>query len=276
MRLDLKPAAASAAGAFLLLLILDLTWPGHGIWLLVAGILLALSAAGLWYRDRLAPERSLSSRQPGSPFADVGAYGLSGARVRALHQEQTGVPIAGVVAPVAALAILLFIGGAIGSSEPQVSETATTLQQDVAAIDRSGDSELQTPQVQPPAAHQTQTTTAVTAVTTSRASDAPEDSAAAPPQSSEPVKPIVVAAPQPASAATEEPDAEDIDLRTLSAVEYTVEEGDTLYDIAERYDSTVEAIMDLNELDASSFIHPGDVLLIPQVEDDSGNAGEES
>ena len=59
-------------------------------------------------------------------------------------------------------------------------------------------------------------------------------------------------------------------------VEYTVEEGDTLYDIAERYDSTVEAIMDLNELDASSFIHPGDVLLIPQVGDDSGNAGEES
>ena len=187
MRLDLKPAAASAAAAFLLLLILDLTWPGHGIWLLVAGILLALSAAGLWYRDRLAPERSLSSRQPGSPFADVGAYGLSGARVRALHQEQTGVPIAGVVAPVAALAILLFIGGAIGSSEPQVPETATTLQQDVAAIDRSSDSKLQTPQVQPPAAHQTQqtqTTTAVTAVTTSRASDASEDSTAATPQSS--------------------------------------------------------------------------------------------
>ena len=279
MRLDIKPAAASAAAAVLLLLILHLTWPGHGVWLLVVGILLALSAAGLWYRGRLTPGRGPYSQQPRSPFADVGAYGLSGSHIQALRPEQTGVPLAGVVAPVAALAILLFIGGAIGSNEAPVPETVTTLQQDVTAIDRSGDSELQTPQVNPPAAHQTQqtqTATAVTAVTSSRATAASEDAAATGVQSSEPVKPIIVAAPKPASAAAEEPEVEDIDPRALTAVEYTVEEGDTLYDIAERYDSTVEAIMDLNELDASSFIHPGDVLLIPRVEDDSDSAGEES
>lgn len=279
MRLDIKPAAASAAAAVLLLLLLDLTWPGHGIWLLVVGILLALTAAGLWYRDRVVPERGAYSPQPRSPYADVGAYGLSGARVPALRQEQHGVPLAGVVAPVAALAILLFIGGAIGSSESTTPEAVTTVQQDVSAIDRSSDSELQTPQVRPPTAHQTQqaqTTTAVTAVTSSDSvpnnAVATETSATSTAQSSKPIKPIVVNAPQPASATEEEAEVEEIDPRALTAVEYTVEEGDTLYDIAERYDSSVEAIMDLNELDASSFIHPGDVLLIPQLEDE----GEES
>ena len=275
MRLDIKPAAAAAAAAVLLLLILDLTWPGHGIWLLVVGILLALTAAGVWYRDRILPERGAYAPQSRSPFEDVGAYGLSGARKQASGQEQTGVPLAAVVAPVAVLAILLFIGGAIGSSEPTTPEAVTTVQQDVSAIDRSSDSELQTPHVQPPTAHQTQqtqTTTTVTAVTSSTSSAAREDSAKIAAQSSEPIKPIVVNAPQPASATEAEAEVEEIDPRALTAVEYTVEEGDTLYDIAERYDSSVEAIMDLNELDASSFIHPGDVLLIPQLEDE----GEES
>lgn len=272
MRLDIKPAAASAAAAFLLLLIFDLTWPGHGVWLLIVGIVLALTAAGLWYRDRIETERGPQARQPRSPFTDVGAYGLSGARVQALREERTGVPLAVIVAPVAVLAILLFVGGAIGSTEPKTPEAVTTMQPDVAAIDRSSDSELETPQVQPPTAHQTQqtqTTTAVTAVTSGASAAAPDDATTTAGQSAETIKPIVVQAPQPASVADDAAEVEEIDPRTLTAVEYTVEEGDTLYDIAERYDSTVEAIMDLNQLDASSFIHPGDVLLIPQIEEES-------
>lgn len=275
MRLDLKPAAVSAAAAVLLLLIFDLTWPGHGIWLLVVGILLAITAGGLWYRDRLQTQAGPDAGHDGNPFSEVGAYGLSGTRVSTLTRERSGVPLSGVMATVAALAILLFIGGAIGSGDSTATEPLTTLKQDAVAIDRSGDSELQTPQVQPPSGHQTQqaqTTTTITAVTTTTSSDEPKADATAPSQSSEPVKPIVVAAPQPASAAEEVAEVEEIDPRALTAIEYTVEEGDTLYDIALRYDSTVEAIMDLNELDASSFIHPGDVLLIPQIESE----GEES
>ena len=249
------------------------------MWLLVVGMLLALAAAGLWYRDRIGSERDADPQQPRSPFADVGAYGLSGASVAARRPDQTGFPLAAVVAPVAALSILLFIGGAIGSSASPTPEAITTVQQDVAAIDRSGDSELQTPQVQPPAAHQAQpaqTSTVVTAVTSPRSTVTTEDAATVTRQSSEPIKPIVVSAPQPASATDEAADAEQVDPRALTAVQYTVEPGDTLYEIAERYDSTVEAIMDLNELDAFSFIHPGDVLLIPQVEVESVPSSEES
>ena len=274
MRLDIKPAAASAGAAFLLLLILHLTWPGHGLWLLVLGVLLALTSAGLWYHARNANQSVQSSRRQRAPFADVGAYGLSGARVQALSQRQTGVPFAAILAPVAALSILLFIGGAIGSSESPTPEAVSTVQHDVAAIDRSGDTEMQTPQVRPPTAHQTQqtsTTATVTAVTNT-SSTTPDAAANTASQASAPSKPIVVQAPQPASAADEEAEAEQLDPRALTAIEYTVEEGDTLYDIAARYDSTVEAIMDLNKLDAFSFIHPGDVLLIPQVDDE----GEES
>ena len=279
MRLEIKPAAASAAAAFLLLLILDLTWPGHGIWLLVIGILLALSAAGLWYWDRLAAEHGAYPQQPRSPFLDVGAYGLSGARVPALRKARVGVPVAAVVAPVAALSILLFIGGSLGSSESATTEAVTAIQQDVMAIDRSGDSELQTPQVQPPTAHQTQqaqTSTAVNALRSANTAVTEEDSAIATAQSSNPIKPIVVDAPQPASGSDQDAEVEEIDPRALSAVEYTVEEGDTLYDIAERYGSSVEAIMGLNKLDAFSFIHPGDVLLIPQVDVQNEDPGEES
>ena len=275
MRLDIKPAAAFAGAAFLLLLILHLTWPGHGLWLFVLGVMLAITATALWFQARTTTLGFQSSRQQRAPFADVGAYGLSGARVQALRQHQTGVPLAAVVAPVAALSILLFIGGAIGSSESPAPEAVSTIQQDVAAIDRSGDTEMQTPQVQPPTAHQTQqtrpvtTVTAVTTTTSTTTSATPDPAADTASQSSAPIKPIVVQAPKPASAADEEAEVEQIDPRALTAIEYTVEEGDTLYDIAERYDSTVEAIMDLNKLDAFSFIHPGDVLLIPQVDDEA-------
>ncbi|MDE2892088.1 MAG: LysM peptidoglycan-binding domain-containing protein [Chloroflexota bacterium] len=274
MRLDVKPAAAAAGAAFLLLLILHLTWPGHGLWLLVLGVLLALTSAALWYHARNAIQSTHLSQHQRAPFADVGAYGLSGANVQAIRQRRTGVPLAAVVAPIAALSILLFIGGAIGSSESQTPEVVSTIQHDVTAIDRSGDTAMQTPQVRPPTAHQTQQTTAPATVTavTSTSSTTPDAAANTASQSSAPIKPIVVQAPQPASAADEDAEVEEIDPRALTAIEYTVEEGDTLYDIAARYDSTVEGIMDLNKLDAFSFIHPGDVLLIPQVDDE----GEES
>ena len=45
-------------------------------------------------------------------------------------------------------------------------------------------------------------------------------------------------------------------------------DGDTLYEIALTYGSTVDAILTLNGLSNADFIHPGEVLLIPQPDPD--------
>jgi len=63
-------------------------------------------------------------------------------------------------------------------------------------------------------------------------------------------------------------DEVDLTPQSVDTFEYVVEPGDTLYEIAERYDLTVDEIMNLNGLDSNSFIHPGDVLLIPLPEEE--------
>ena len=273
MRVNLKSGAASAAAVFMLLLILSLTWPGHGVWSLVVGILIGLAAAYLWWRDSFADDRSGQSPAQSSAFSNVGAYGLSGAALESSRQPTSGVPLFGILASISALAILFFVAGSIGSADDAAQETPTALDGNVAAIDRSRDGEPVAPQVAPPASSQIQQsqTTAVAAVSSQQTSTTtPEASTQT--QQTAPVKPIVVAAPQTASAAEDEADNADLVPESANTFEYTVEEGDTLYEIAERYDSTVDAIMTLNQLDATSFIHPGDTLLIPILEDD----GEES
>ena len=264
MRINLKPAAASAAAAFLLLLVFSLTWPGHGIWLLVVGILTGLIAAYFWWRDRFLLEQDPYAPINTSPFTNVGAYGLAGSQIELSRQPEAGVPLAGLLAPVSALAILLFVGVAIGSAETTVQESSTSLDQNVSVIDRSGDGEPETPQVDPPFAGQIQqTSTTVTSVAPPQNSTASPQASTESQQSTAPVKPIVVAAPQAASPAGDASEEVDLTPQAANTFEYIVEEGDTLYDIAELYDSTVEAIMNLNKLDSFSFIHPGDVLLIP-------------
>lgn len=284
MRIPPKPGAASAAAAFLLLLLFHLTWPGPGIWLLIVGIMIGLAAAYVWWRNRFQSDQNGWLSDDSHPFADVGAYGLSGAALsssgrssgRSSGQESSGVPLYGLLAPISALAILLFIGGAIGSADATGEEPLTVLEEDVSAIDRSGDSELSTSQVAPVSSRQvqiSQTSSAPAPSSTQQTSSDAADDESVTQQAAAPVKPIVVAAPKAASPAGEEA-AEDLVPESANTFEYTVEEGDTLYDIAERYNSTVDAIMNLNKLDAYSFIHPGDVLLIPL---DSGDSdGEES
>ena len=278
MRVKLKPAAAAAAATFLLLLLFNLTWPGHGVWLLIVGILMGLSGAYLWWRDRFLASQDSPNNVAGSPFADVGAYGLAGTAVRTSRQTASGVPLSGVLAPVAALALLLFIGGTIGSAEPQVQETSSTLEQNVSVIDRSRDGEPVTPQVDPPSAvgvRETETATTSSTVTPPQTSATSQQASTGDQQSSAPVKPIVVAAPTAASPSQDEPEAVAFVPESANTFEYIVEEGDTLYDIAERYNSTVETLMNLNRLDTTSFIHPGDVLLIP-LESEESEAEESS
>ena len=285
MRLNLKPAAAAAAAVFLLLLTLDLTWPGHGVWLLVVGILSALASAGLWWRDHELSRAAERETIAPSQHVSVTEYGIRGAPMQAaVRRSPVGVSVSLPLASISALAILLFIGGAIGAAEPAAEpaavESVAELGQGVSAIDRSRDGQAQRPQVAPPASAQPTTQDAqITTVTTAASADTgpaagPIESGAAgvsseeSAQTSARVRPIVVAAPSAASAEerqrsnTLEPPA------SVETTEYTVEEGDTLYEIAERYEATVEAIMALNDLDAHSFIHPGDVLKIPINQED--------
>lgn len=277
MRLHPKPAAATAGGAFLLLLFLSLAWPGTGIWLLVVGILFGLTAGYLWYAERLSRENHPYAAPTVTPFANVGAYGLIGPAVRTARtasRNHRAVPLAGVLAPISALAILLFVGGTIGTGEVSESVPSTTpLQRNVTAIDRSGDGELAAPSAQTPGAQQATSddpSAAVSTVTvrgtTVGTPNAAQESEAQP---SAPVKPIVVAAPKPASAADEESEEIELAPRSANTFEYIVEAGDTLYDIAEQYGSTVDALMSLNKLDSFSFIHPGDILLIPKETDEA-------
>ncbi len=62
---------------------------------------------------------------------------------------------------------------------------------------------------------------------------------------------------------------DDFGLR-IEYVEYTVKKGDSLYTIAQKYNTTVSALTDINML-TSNTIFPGQVLLIPKysnLEDD--------
>jgi len=47
---------------------------------------------------------------------------------------------------------------------------------------------------------------------------------------------------------------------------YTVESGDTLSEIAQRFDTTVEAIVESNDLDDPDTLAVGDELIIPPAE----------
>lgn len=51
---------------------------------------------------------------------------------------------------------------------------------------------------------------------------------------------------------------------------YIVESGDTLYDIAWRFSTTVEELIQVNQLDAGGNLHPGDRLRIPSFAGMSG------
>ena len=270
MRLNLKPAAASAAAIFLLLLLLDLTWPGHGIWLLIVGLAIGLAAAWFWGQDRLQSDSTVAAKP--EPFPQVGAYGLAGAQPRRTPRSPSGVPLAAVLAPISALAILLYVGGAIGASEPQATEVSAALTQEVSAIDRSGDGQSALPSANTGTSDQTQqtsTSTDSTSVTPPQnsATNSSTNADSSSQGNAAPVRPIVVAAPSIATPSDDDSDNINLAPESANTFEYQVVEGDTLYDIAVRYDTTVETIMNLNKLDAYTYIHPGDVLLIPQDEE---------
>ena len=71
-------------------------------------------------------------------------------------------------------------------------------------------------------------------------------------------EPTIVASP------TAEATATQTAVESGEEVEYTVEAGDTLFAIAERFDTTVDAIMELNDIEDAALIFVGQVLTVRQ------------
>ena len=53
----------------------------------------------------------------------------------------------------------------------------------------------------------------------------------------------------------------------MTQIIYTVQAGDTLYSIARLYGSTMQAIIDANNILNPNLIYPGSVILIPVEEE---------
>lgn len=282
MRLEPKPAAALSAAAFTLLLIFGAAWPGPGLWLLAAGLIFFVAAGGAWWLDAAPAQRNAAAQRPSqrmahSPFAatmhrpgGVAVGGMSGGGAAGAllpsrapdgrWQMPERVHLSLVMAAIGLLALILFIGGALGGGGDE-AVTAVELETNPTVIDRSRDgdpSALPTPAAAGGAVPAAQDAATSTAPAAGGVTAAP---AAQP-------RPIVVADPKPATPvevqAREQAAAVAAPART---VEHTVAEGDTLYEIALHYNTTVAAIETLNEMTSLTVIHPGDVLIIPLPEE---------
>ena len=53
----------------------------------------------------------------------------------------------------------------------------------------------------------------------------------------------------------------------MTYVIYTVQPGDTLYSIARMYGSSIQGIIDTNNMETPDLIYPGSVILIPVEEE---------
>lgn len=295
MRLEPKPAAALCAAAFTLLLIFGAAWPGPGLWLLAAGLIFFAAAGGAWWLDAAPAQRSAAAqrstqRMAHSPFAatmhrpgGVAVGGMSGGSAAGAllpsrapdgrWQMPERVHLSLVMAAIGLLALILFIGGALGGGGDE-AVTAVELETNPTVIDRSRDgdpSALPTPAAAGgavPVAQDAAMSTAPAAGGVTAAATAPSAAAAPTAAPAAQPRPIVVADPKPATPvevqAREQAAAVAAPART---VEHTVAEGDTLYEIALHYNTTVAAIETLNEMTSFTVIHPGDVLIIPLPEE---------
>ena len=265
MRLEPKPAAAISAAGFALLLIFGGAWPGPGLWLLAAALGCIAAAGVTWWLDAssAARTRPVAQRVAQTPFSTsprrphgfgvelpgaVGAPWQPAAIGRSLPHR---VHVAAVVGACGLLGLVIFIVGAVGGDE-QADPTTPALAVGPAVIDlsREGGTTALTATVRPP--------------TTEPRASSPAAASAAPTAAE---RPIVVAAPKPATPVELQQRDTSVAAPVLT-VKHTVVDGDTLYEIALTYGSTVDAILTLNGLSNADFIHPGDVLLIAQPDPD--------
>ena len=265
MRLEPKPAAAISAAGFALLLIFGAAWPGPGLWLLAAALGCIAAAGVTWWLGAASAERTrpVAQRVAQTPFSasprrprgfgvelpgEVGAPWRSAAIGRSLPRR---VHVAAVVGACGLLGLVIFVVGAVGGDvEADPATPTSAVSPEVIDLSREGGTTALTATVRPP--------------TTEPRASSPTAASAAP---TAPDRPIVVAAPKPATPVELQPRDTSVAAPVLT-VKHTVVEGDTLYEIALTYGSTVDAILTLNGLSNADVIHAGEVLLIPQPDPD--------
>jgi LysM repeat protein len=178
----------------------------------------------------------------------------------------------GLAGAVGLLALIIFAAGALGGGGDSAA-TTDTAESTAPAIDfaattpADGTVAAATPTT-PTTVTATAAETTAAAQTTTAAIDgaaaAPPATTVAPPAQASPIVLETPTAPDPAPARPLEapstlPTAE-------NSVVHEVVAGDTLYDLAIYYGSSIEAIMDANGLSENEFIMVGDRLIIPAVE----------
>jgi LysM repeat protein len=267
MRVEPKTAGAIAAGAFFFLLIFGVGWPGPGSWLLIFALLFIAAAAVAWWLDgaivqeaRLGGAVAAGGASPFRGGAAAGAPAAGGDRIRRSRDSlllSLGLPgpdaagrwvlpsnvhVTLVAGAVGLLAMIIFVGGALsgGGSSPAPTVTAP---QNSEALDFA--------QPITPAESAPIVTEAVTAGSTTVDPS-----------------PIVVETPNSAARPDLPRPADPIDavgtpLQPASTVVHEVVSGDTIYDLAISYGSSIEGIMNANGIGEFDTIRVGDQILVP-------------
>lgn len=276
MRLHPKTAGGFAAGAFLFLLIFGIGWPGPGTWLLVFALLFLAAAAAAWWLDASAlhgaraiavsgvsggahpfPQRSaargrVGARRTGPRRGDslLLSLGLPGPDARGRWVLPDTVHITVIAGLTGLLALIIFISGALGGDPPQ-SEPVPTVQPNT-ALDFS---RPLTPALGPTTS--TASTASSTTPTTTGAQSATAGSGTNP-------APIVVDTPSTPRPAPAQPvNAVPVDQTPQNSITHVVVEGDTIYDLAITYNSTIDAIVLANDIGESDTLDIGHDLIIP-------------
>ncbi len=273
MRIDPKTAAAYAVGASSFLLIFGVGWPGPGTWLLVFSLLLIAAGAAAWWLDgaMVAPSGGagvLAGRAAGSPFGAPSRPGRGAGRRGDSLLLSLGLPgpdgngrwvlpdrvhLTALAGAIGALALIIFIAGALSGGGDGSAATETP-QQSSPAIDFAEISATPQPALNgaplPPGA-------ALPAADPSPTQSLP---------AADPF-PIVVDTPTTPEPAPARPLDAPSTLPTLEeSVVHEVVPGDTVYDLAITYESSIDAILDANGLNEFATINVGDRLIIPAVE----------
>ncbi len=270
MRVEPKTAGAIAAGAFFFLLIFGVGWPGPGSWLLIFALLFIAAAAVAWWLDGAivqearmggavaaggaSPFRSGAAASARSGAAAGGdrirrsrdslllSLGLPGPDAAGRWVLPSNVHITLVAGAVGLLAMIIFVGGALSGGGSSPAPTATAAQNS-AALDFA--------QPITPAESAPIVTEAVTAGATT----------------ADP-SPIVVETPNSADRPGLPRPADPIDavgtpLQPANTVVHEVVSGDTIYDLAISYGSSIEVIMNANGIGEFDTIRVGDQILVP-------------
>jgi len=264
VRIEPKTAAVYAAGSFFFLLIFGVGWPGPGTWLLVFSLLLIAAAAVAWWLDgALVPQQRagavLASAGGSTPFGGRSRSSRGAGRKGDSFLLSLGFPgpdtngrwvlpdrvhLTALAGAVGMLAMIIFVAGALGGgsgeSAATIAETQTAPALDFADASApaalAGDGTLISPAT--PADQLTAQTSPIVVETQSALQPAP----------------------------ARELEAPDTLPTADGTVVHEVVSGDTIYDLAITYGSSIEAVLAANGLGENSTINIGDRLLIPAVE----------